>query len=112
MDAVPLLLGGAARKEPGASSLSQFIGSAVVDVLVSAALTGVFLFYSVLVGRTFYVFACMDAAEKLFSVRNLEGPCSQGEHLRAPSELGLVGSLVLVVLVCTATMAFWCGKYV
>jgi hypothetical protein len=99
---VVVLLG---RKLVGRAGPLQHIRSASVDLLVSTALIGVFQFYSVLVATTLSAFACMEAAGKLFWVRDLDLQCWKGEHVRAPLALGLVGSLVLVVAVPAATVA-------
>jgi hypothetical protein len=108
---VPLLVVGAAcwamllllgRQPPQARTRhSTSIGS---DLLISTALIGVFLFYSVLVGTTLSAFACMEAAGMLYWVRDLDLRCWHREHLGASLALGLVGCGVLVVLVPAATI--------
>jgi uncharacterized protein YhhL (DUF1145 family) len=80
--------------------------SSRADLLISTALIGVFLFYSVLVGTTLSSFACMEAAGKLFWVRDLDLRCWHAEHVRASLALGLVGCVVLVVLMPAATITW------
>jgi hypothetical protein len=110
---VPLVVVGAAclamflllGKKPQHAGTRQK-SSAGIDLLISTALIGVFLFYSVLVGTTLSSFACMEAAGKLFWVRDLDLRCWHAEHIRASLALGLVGCVVLVVLVPAATIAW------
>jgi hypothetical protein len=99
---VLLLLGRNHQRKANVQAASKSEG---VDLLISTALIGVFLFYSVLVGTTLSAFACIEAAGKLFWVRDLDLQCWHGEHIRASLALGVVGSLVLVVLVPAGTVA-------
>jgi hypothetical protein len=100
--AMLLLLG----RRPHPQPIVRHRSSVSADLLISTALIGVFLFYSVLVGTTMSAFSCMEAAGKLYWVRDLDLRCWHAEHLRASLALGLVGCAVLVVVVPAGTIVW------